>query len=169
MSDTKKLYESMYLVSQSEATDLGGVVDHIVEMIAKAGGELVAMKKWDERRLAYEIEKNKRGVFLLCYVLAGGDTIAKLERDANLSERILRLMTLRADHLSVDEARAADARDDLAAEAKLRAERAAGEDGRAAVTVGAPESARQAESEEEAAAEPKTEAAHEAAEAPAGE
>jgi len=164
MSEMKKLYESMFLVSQSEATDLGGTVDHIVEMITKGGGEIVAMKKWDERRLAYEIEKNKRGVFILCYMLAGGDAVAKIERDANLSERILRLMTLRADHLSIDEARAADAREDLAAEAKLRAERAAGEDGRAAVTIGAPEAARQ---DEEAPTE--TEPAAEAAEAPAAE
>jgi len=73
-------------------------------------------------------------------------------------------MTLRADHLSIDEARAADAREDLAAEAKLRAERAAGEDGRAAVTIGAPEAARQ---DEEAPTE--TEPAAEAAEAPAAE
>ncbi len=132
-------YEGMFLISQAVAADLAGAVEHITDILAKVGAELISMRKWDERRLAYEIEKNKRGVFILVYFSAPGDSIRLLERECNLSERIMRLMTLRADHLSMDEMQAADARDELATEAKLRTERAAAASERgAAVTLGAP-------------------------------
>ena len=33
----------------------------------KVGAEIISFKKWDERRLAYEIKGNKRGLYFLCY------------------------------------------------------------------------------------------------------
>lgn len=113
-------YEGMFLVSPSDAADLGSVVDHIKEVIARGEGELISLKKWDERRLAYEIKKNKRGVYFLAYFAADPVNIEVIERACNLSERILRVMFTRADHLSMDEMQAADGQADLAAEAQLR-------------------------------------------------
>lgn len=140
MSEKTANYEAMFLISQSTAVDLQGAVDHIIEIITKAGAELIAMKKWDERRLAYEIDKQKRGVYLLVYFTAPGPALAQIDRDCNLSERIMRAMVTRCDHLSVDQMKAADARADLAAEAKLRAERAAETEaaGPAGASLGAP-------------------------------
>ncbi len=128
---TRAPYEAMFLISQGEAADLAGAVDHIVEIITRHSGELIAMKKWDERRLAYEIDKQRRGVYLLTYFYADGNEITAMERDLNLSERVMRHMFLRADHLTEDQMRAADAREELAAEAKLRAEKAAERDAEA--------------------------------------
>ena len=136
-----KCYEALFMVSQGEAADLGGVIDHINEMLAKHELELLGMKKWDERRLAYEIDKQKRAVFLLVFLRCHTSALAKLEREINLSERIMRVMITKADHLTIEEMQSADAREDLAAEAKLRAEKAAaGEEAerRQTVTLGAP-------------------------------
>lgn len=142
-------YEAMFLISQSVAADLNGVVEHINEILAKGDAEVIAMKKWDERRLAFEIDKQKRGVYILCYFNAPTDGVARIERECNLSERIMRMMVLRADHLSEDEMRAADAREELAVEAKLRAEKAtrADERSQSKVTVGAPPQEEAAEGE----------------------
>jgi small subunit ribosomal protein S6 len=82
------------------------------------------MRKWDERRLAYEIDKQKRGVFILTYFKAPTSSISGLERDCNLSETILRLLVTRADHLTEEEIAANDARQALDDEAKLRSEEA---------------------------------------------
>lgn len=123
-------YEAMFLISQGEAADLGGVVDHIIDILTRHSAELIAMKKWDERRLAYEIDKQRRGIYLLVYFYSDGEHLTHIERDCNLSERILRQLILRADHLTEDQMRAADARQELAVEAKLRAERAAESAGR---------------------------------------
>ena len=118
-------YEAMFLIGQAAAANLPDVIDHIKDIFHRAGAELIAMKKWDERRLAFEIKKQKRGLYILTYFRAQNTALPGIERDVNLSERILRVMILRADHLTEDEMRAADARDVLEAEARLRARQAA--------------------------------------------
>lgn len=114
-------YEAMFLVGQAAAADLAGVVEHIKEVLARGHAEIIAMKKWDERRLAYEIKKQKRGLYILVYFKAPGGSLAHIERDCNLSEKLLRVLILRADHLTEDEMRAHDAREALDTEARLRA------------------------------------------------
>jgi small subunit ribosomal protein S6 len=124
MPDRYYNYEIMFLIGQAQAADLTSVIDHINEIFGRSGIEVIAMRKWDERRLAYEIKKQKRGLYILAYVKAPARNMPMFERDTNLSEKILRVMVLRADHLTEDEMRAADGREDLQTEAKLRASRA---------------------------------------------
>lgn len=137
-----RLYECMFLLSQAEAANMSGALEHIDEILAKAGVEVLAMRKWDERRLAFEIDKQKRGVYILCYFKSEGEGVSRIERECALSEHIMRVLIIRADHLSEDQARAADDRSGLAVEAKLRAERAAAgeaEQSRTGARLGAPE------------------------------
>lgn len=125
MKENRKYnYEGMFLLRQTAAADLGAAVEHIRELLTRAEGEIIAMKKWDERRLAYEIKKQKRGMYILVYVTLPTTSMANLERTLNLSDMILRWMLVRADHLTLDEMRAADAQQELADEIKLRADRA---------------------------------------------
>jgi small subunit ribosomal protein S6 len=114
-------YEAMFLIGQAAAADLSGVIEHIKEILARGHAEIIAMRKWDERRLAYEIKKQKRGLYILCYFKAPNTDLPHIERDCNLSEKVLRALILRADHLTPDEMAAADGRVELETEAKLRA------------------------------------------------
>jgi small subunit ribosomal protein S6 len=115
----------MFLISQAVAVDLQGAVDHIREILSRAGATIFAMKKWDERRFAYEIKKQKRGVYLLVYFSAPAASLAQIERSCNLSEKLLRTLVTRCDHLTPEEMRLADAQKELEVEARLRAQRAA--------------------------------------------
>lgn len=117
-------YEGMFLLSQAVAANLGEAVAHIRQIIEKAGGTIIAMQKWDERRLAYEINKQKRAVYILVYFSAPGPRLQEIERSCNLSEQILRNLIIRADHLTEDEMKAADGQKELEVEAKLRASQA---------------------------------------------
>jgi len=116
-------YEAMFLIGQAAAADLASAIEHIKEILARGQAELIAMRKWDERRLAFEIKKQKRGLYILTYFKAPNTSISHIERDCNLSEKILRVMILRADHFTMDEMLASDAREALDTEAKLRATR----------------------------------------------
>ncbi len=118
-------YEAIFLLGQAQAADLAGAVAHINEIMARGHAEILGMRKWDERRLAYEIRGQKRGTYILVYFKAPGKDVAHIERDCNLSERILRTLILRADHMTEEQMRSADARKELEIEAKLRAERPA--------------------------------------------
>ncbi|MCK4874141.1 MAG: 30S ribosomal protein S6 [Phycisphaerales bacterium] len=120
-------YEGMFVFPQAQTSDISGAVSHIKEIISKGKGELIAIKKWDERRLAYPIKKHNRGLFILTYFKAPTSTLMGIERDCNLSEVMIRSLVTRADHLTEDEMRAADGLAELEAEAKMREETAAEE------------------------------------------
>jgi len=116
------IYEATFLIGQAAAADLAAAVEHVRELLKRAKAEVLAMRKWDERRLAYEIDKQKRGVFILTYFSAPTSAITGLERDCNLSETVMRAMILRADHLTEEEVAAQDARQALDDEARMRSE-----------------------------------------------
>ena len=117
-------YEAMFLLGQAQAADFSAAVAHVRQLIEKHGATIIALRKWDERRLAYEIKKQKRGLYILAYFKAPNDQLGHIERDCNLSEKVLRAMILRCDHLTEDEMRAFDGREGLETEAKLRASQA---------------------------------------------
>ena len=101
MSDsTPVLYEALFLMNQAAlATDSAGAIAHVQEMLDRAEAETLTLQKWDERKLAYPIKGQKRGTFLIAYFRARPTQIANIERDCNLSEQVLRVMFIRADHM----------------------------------------------------------------------
>ena len=113
-------YEAMFLVSQQAASDINGCVQSIKEILNRASATLIALRKWDEPRLAFEIAKQKRGVYFLAYFKCDPVNLTSIERDCNLSEMVLRSMVTRADHLTEDEMKATDGQAELATEASLR-------------------------------------------------
>ncbi|HMN42541.1 MAG TPA: 30S ribosomal protein S6 [Phycisphaerales bacterium] len=60
-------YEAMFLLSQAQAADFTAAVAHVRQLMEKHGATILALRKWDERRLAFEIKKQKRGVYLLAF------------------------------------------------------------------------------------------------------
>lgn len=113
-------YEAMFLISQATAADMNGAMDHIRGILDRAQAEVVALKKWDERRLAFEIDGQKRAVFILCYFKAPALKMVDFDRDCNLSEKIMRVLVTKADHLTIEEMQSADSRQAMADEAALR-------------------------------------------------
>lgn len=118
-------YEAMFLFGQSTAADLAGCVEHLNEIFTRAQAEVIAMRKWDDRRLAYEVAGQKRGTYILVYFKAPNESMIGFDRDCNLSEKLLRHLLIRADHMTVEQMQAADGRRELELEAKLRAEKPA--------------------------------------------
>jgi ribosomal protein S6 len=98
------LYEALFLVDSAEAaSDWQGINDHIKKIIERNEAEILSIRKWDERPLAYPIMGRKRGTYILVYFNALCAKLGAIERDAQLSERILRVMILRGDHVTPKE------------------------------------------------------------------
>lgn len=95
---TNRLYEAMFLVDSSlAAQDWDGILGTIEGILKKAEAEIVALKKWGDKRLAYEIDHKARGTYILCYFRADGSRIGDIEKDVRLSERIMRVLILSAE------------------------------------------------------------------------
>jgi len=100
----KKLYEVMFLIDSAEAAkDWDGIIELVTKMLNKIEAQIISLKKWDERPLAYSIKRCSRGTYILAYFKADGLKITELERDVLLSERVMRALILRVDHLTEED------------------------------------------------------------------
>lgn len=100
----KRLYEGLFLVDSAEAaSDWDGVIGAIEKVLSRAECEVVTLEKWDERKLTYDIKKKSRGTYILVYFNCDPLKIGAIERDVQLSERILRVMVLKTDKMSEDD------------------------------------------------------------------
>lgn len=113
-------YEGMFLFPQAITANLQEAADHVRSILERGDAEILSFRKWDERRLAYEIKGNKRGVYFLTYFKAPADKLRIIERDCNLSEQMLRAMIVRAEHLPQEHIEAAEGRQELADEIEMR-------------------------------------------------
>ena len=90
-----RLYESMFLVDNNRAKEnVETVVAGLRDLVAKAGGQVVNCEKWDERKLTYEIARQRRGTYVLCHWNGPNDAPAKVERACQLSDYVLRVLTV---------------------------------------------------------------------------
>jgi len=103
----KRIYEAMFLVDSAvAAADWNEVKEAINKVMARAEVEVISLRKWDERRLAYEIAHHKRGMYILCYFKASPEAIVGIERDVQLNELLLRALILQADHITEEQMQA---------------------------------------------------------------
>jgi small subunit ribosomal protein S6 len=97
----KDVYEGMFLFPGSAEVEAS--LKRVREIIERHQGVIEVLKKWDERKLTYEIKKQKRGLFVISYFTAPGAAIAQITRDVNLSDDILRVLIVDATHLTKEE------------------------------------------------------------------
>ena len=113
-----RVYEAMFLVDPADAAAWDDLSKHLAGILERHGGEIVGLTRWDERKLAYPVAARKRGAYVLSFFgLKNGDAISLIERDCQLSEKVLRALVLRADHFKVSDMRmqlGADVREDVA-------------------------------------------------------
>ena len=95
-----KRYEGLFLFDTTVVREWKDIEEELRRLCSRIGAELLVCVKFDERKLAYEIKRRKRGTYVLAYFDAPGEKLGELERDVVLSEVILRALFLRADGLT---------------------------------------------------------------------
>jgi small subunit ribosomal protein S6 len=83
--------------SNRYARDGAGVAGEVEGLIQGIGGEILVSRLWDERRLAYPIEGQRKGAYWLTYFRVDSGEIGKLNRQCQISETILRHLVLKVD------------------------------------------------------------------------
>jgi len=89
------IYESMFILHPGEAAkDMDAALQAVTDLVTKAGGKVLDCRKWDDRRLAYEIKGQKRGIYILVHFESQGAVPNELQRLAGMSELVLRVQTV---------------------------------------------------------------------------
>lgn len=90
------VYETMYILRP----DLGEeqveqAVSKYQNLIQEQGATEIEIQNRGKRRLAYEIKKQRDGIFVQMNYQAPGSVIAPLERAMRLSEEVMRYLTIK--------------------------------------------------------------------------
>jgi small subunit ribosomal protein S6 len=86
----------MFLLDSGKvAGDVANADKVIRGILEKNQAEVLVCRPWDERRLAYPIKNQKKGLYFLTYFTADGTTLTTIERDCALTEMILRMLMLK--------------------------------------------------------------------------
>ena len=123
-----KTYEGMFLADSRKANrDLDAVSEHLNGIMDKCSATVLRLDKWGERKLAYPIAKQTRGVYLLCYFEVADDNetaVTDIYRQVEISDTLLRAMVIRIKEMpelpevpAVEAAPAAEAKDEPKVEA----------------------------------------------------
>jgi small subunit ribosomal protein S6 len=94
------LYENVFIARQDiSGAQVDTLADQFTQLIADNGGEVKKRENWGLRNLAYRMNKNRKGHYVLFNIDAPAPAIAELERTMRINEDVLRYLTIRVDAL----------------------------------------------------------------------
>jgi len=97
------VYECMFLLDTNKvAGNVGAAAKQLHGILERNQAEVLASRPWDERRLAYPVKNQKKGLYYLTYFRTEGKNVVAIERDLALNETILRTFILNVDPKLVD-------------------------------------------------------------------
>jgi small subunit ribosomal protein S6 len=84
-------YEAMFLLNHAKVPPEGAESVQVVsDVLTKHGARIERCEIWGERKLAYPIQHQRRGTYVLAHIEAAPGAIANIQHEINISESILR-------------------------------------------------------------------------------
>ncbi len=95
----KRRYETM-IVLRVDLQEAGvkEQAERVRKLLEAQGATIAGIHEWGLRELAYLIQKERRGYYLLAEYTANAAAVAELERTLRLSDSVLRFVSIRQDH-----------------------------------------------------------------------
>ena len=95
---TQREYETIYILRPDASTEqIHDVNTRIRKVIESAEGKLIRVDNWGKRKLAYEIKKQLKGIYLYWLYLGGSQLVAEIERNLRMLDLVIRYYTVRVD------------------------------------------------------------------------
>ena len=97
------VYECLFMLDTTKvAGDLPTTVQQIHTILERHHAEILASRPWDERRLLYPVNGQKKALYYLTYFKVEAKELVGIERDVALNETIMRSMVLKIEPKLVD-------------------------------------------------------------------
>ena len=96
------LYESVIIGRQDlTPSQFEELLEEFIKIIVSYKGIIKKRENWGVRNLAYKINKNRKGHYILLNIDSSSEAIVEFERVMRLNEDIIRFLTIRIN--SIDE------------------------------------------------------------------
>jgi small subunit ribosomal protein S6 len=94
-------YETVFIARQDlSPAQVDDLTKLFTGFITKDGGKILKTESWGLRQLAYRINKNRKGHYVLIESDSPPPAVIEMERNIRLHEDVLRYMTIRLDEPS---------------------------------------------------------------------
>ncbi len=95
------IYETVFIARQDLGDAQVKAITEAAEQVIKDGkGKVLKTESWGLRTLAYKINKNKKGHYVLIESDSPAPAVIEMERTLRLNEEVVRYMTIKLDEAS---------------------------------------------------------------------
>tara|TARA_B100001123_G_C14557615_1_gene728899 strand:+ start:50 stop:523 length:474 start_codon:yes stop_codon:yes gene_type:complete len=97
-------YETVYVVHPAiQEGRLNDIVTKFHNKLSKLKGEVLYIENWGKKKLAYAIDKQKYGTYILCQYAIGGEYVKEVSQELELNPNILRYLITKIESSDVKE------------------------------------------------------------------
>lgn len=94
-------YETTFIARQDvSSAQVESFAKEFSDIVSQNGGKVERTENWGLRTLAYPVNKNKRGHYVMFQISGAASAISELERQFRIHEDIIRYMTVKIEALS---------------------------------------------------------------------
>src|ERR1041385_715600 len=96
MAGRKREYETIYILRPDSTNDVIAQVNTKVRHLIEAGqGTLLKIDNWGKRKLAYEVKKQLKGIYLFFSYLGTAGLVEEVERNLRLTDSVIRYYSVK--------------------------------------------------------------------------
>ena len=91
-------YEIIFIVRPDVTEeDVDKLIAQMEGVVAGTGGKLEKVEKLGRRRLAYRVQKQREGIYVLFRLQGSGDTVKEFERRLKVIDTVIKYLSVRID------------------------------------------------------------------------
>jgi small subunit ribosomal protein S6 len=110
---TAREYETIFILRPDTANDgVSQINTRLRGVLDQMGGKILKVDNWGKRKLAYEVQKQLKGIYLYWQYLATSGVVEELERNLRMLDAVIRYYTVRVDQDIDPNARPSDVTDE---------------------------------------------------------
>lgn len=96
--NTSREYETIYILRPNTPNEgVAEVNTRVKGIIESMGGKILKVDNWGKRRLAYEVAKERKGIYLYWLYLASPGVVEETERNLRMLDSVIRYLTVKVD------------------------------------------------------------------------
>jgi len=93
-----RTYEQLFIVNTAAPeADVDALLEQLSGIIKASGGNLDKTDKWGVRKLAYRVNRQSEGIYILLSFSCAAQTVRELERRLRVADLVMKFITVRLD------------------------------------------------------------------------
>jgi len=92
-------YETLFIVRPDQGGAVKDLIQRFQKIVEESGGAVTHVEEWGVRDLAYRLQKQSRGYYILFQYRSSFRAVEELERNMKLTDPVMRYLTVRLEEM----------------------------------------------------------------------